>query len=223
MRSPGAQDPRRSDGPPRPVPHTPRSTPGFPRRRCHCVPALSAGPGPYSRPGLPVAPPVSAQSGPGAGPGDGGVSIPARPGRAIVGRRRRRLRLPAAAGEELGWSRRLPRCAAPPAPAPGNRRWGPREPRHRHTGNHPGRGSTGNPPAAPGAAGGTGQSTEGSPQGIPHPLEGQPGAPGPLREPPGAAGAEPSRDPRPWPPPPRPSRVRKRPRGRRLRLRHGGK
>lgn len=176
MRSPGAQDPRRSDGPP-PVPHTPRSTPGSPRRRCHCVPALSPGLGPYSPPGLPAAPPVSVQSGPGAGPGGGGVSIPARPGRAIVGRRRRRLRLPAAAGEEPGWSHRLPRCAAPPAPAPGNRRWGPRERRHRHTGNHPGRGSTGNPPRGTGTGRRDRAEHRGIPTGHPAPSGGAPRSP----------------------------------------------
>lgn len=176
-------------------------------------------PAAHSRPGFPAAaalpPPVPVQRGPGAGSGGDGGFIPARPGRAIVGRRRRPgSAFPPRPGRSRG--RRRPRCAAPPAPAPGReyRRAGtvrgrggepgaPGDPwkrRHRNTG-HPGRGSTGQPrgyraPHGEGPPWGTQQPLERDPP-PPHP----PGAWAPSGEATGVPGTEPCRGPRPWPSP----------------------
>lgn len=135
-------------------------------------------PAAHSRPGFPAAaalpPPVPVQRGPGAGSGGDGGFIPARPGRAIVGRRRRPgSAFPPRPGRSRG--RRRPRCAAPPAPAPGReyRRAGTVRGRGGNRGHRgtPGRGGTGIPgipgEGAPGSPGGIGHPTERDPLGAP--------------------------------------------------------
>lgn len=105
-------------------------------------------------PQLPAAPPGSVPRSPGAGPGGVPGCIPARPGRAIVGRRRRHSSaFPPRPGRSRGRRRRRPRCAAPPAPAPQ-----PPAGRNRGTGHEPGSTAPGSPSPPPGhrAPGGTG-------------------------------------------------------------------
>lgn len=170
-----------------------RRTPPVPPRSRR-VPELNP-PVPYSRPGFPAAPPLPVQSGPGVAPGGGGaVSIPARPGRAIVGRRRRRLLLLSAAGEEPGRSRRLPRCRSDPG-KPERRPPGAAVPEHRES-SRDGEHRDFPPPGLTGERAAHG----GIPPGHPGPSAGTPGERGTLgRHPPprgcglGAQGRPPGR------------------------------
>lgn len=147
-------------------------------------------------PGLPAAPPVRAQRGPGAGPGGGG-SIPARPGRAIVGRRRRpSSAFPPRPGRSR--RRRRPRCAAPPAPGAEHRGAGPGGPRqhrerwHRDT----------QPHVVPSTSGVQGTPRRGTHLGHPEPFGEEPrGAWGHFGDTPGAPGTELCCPPTPGPPP----------------------
>lgn len=171
-RSPRARRNRGRPRPPAPLRARTRTPPPTSVLRREPAPAA------HSRPGFPAAaalpPPVPVQRGPGAGSGGDGGFIPARPGRAIVGRRRRPgSAFPPRPGRSRG--RRRPRCAAPPAPAPGReyRRAGTVRGRGGNRGHRgtPGRGGTGIPgipgEGAPGSPGGIGHPTERDPLGAP--------------------------------------------------------